>query len=332
MYYPETSPAFKQLLDSLKGKKIAVLGHVRPDGDCVGSQVALCRVLRSEGIEAVCVNQDEVPSTLKFFVGDTPFFSGPDFDFTGWDTVSVDCADRKRTGTVVSVNAPKPLGNIDHHISNTEYAEVNLIEGTSSATGEILAGYFLDNGYEVDALTATGLYVGIATDTGQFRFSSTTQHTFELAGHLIDQGVNLNQVNMELYERESFPKMELLKTFLNSLELHFGGRVCVGLLEDGVYEKLGAQIEDSEGLVDYARSIENVDIGVLVEERSGLIKGSLRAKEQKYRVDMIAKTFNGGGHAAAAGLNYESDLTSFVPKLLSAIEAHLEKVDNDTLK
>lgn len=327
IYYPNTSPGFKLLVESLAGKKVAVLGHVRPDGDCIGSQVALCRVLRSRGIESVCVNGDEVPANLKFLVENTPFYRARDFDFAQWEVVTVDCADRKRTGDEVASRTSTPLGNIDHHISNTLYAAVNLIEGASSATGEILTGYFLDCDYPIDSDTANALYVGIATDTGQFRFSSTTRHTFELAGILIERGVDLTRVNIELYERENFSRLELLQSFLQSLTLHFDGRVCVGLLQDGVYEAVGAKTEDSEGLVDYARSIDGVDIGVLIEERAGKIKGSLRAKEQKYRVDEIAKRFGGGGHAAAAGLNDEASLEAFLPLLLKAIGEQMEKVD-----
>jgi phosphoesterase RecJ-like protein len=329
-YYPETSPLFKQLVASLAGKKIAVVGHVRPDGDCIGSQVGLCRAMLSQGIEAICVNHDEVPGTLKFLIENTPFYRGEDFDFDGWDIVSVDCADAKRTGPSVAPHMSRTLGNIDHHISNTLYGATNLIEGTSSATGEILAGFFLDCEIEIDAHTANALYVGIATDTGQFRFHSTTRHTFEISGKLIEQGVDLNLVNLELYERESFARLELLQKFLQSLVLHFEGRVCIGLLEDGVYELVGAKTEDSEGLVDYARSIEGVDIGVLVEERDGKIKGSLRAKEQKFRCDKIAKQFNGGGHAAAAGLNYEGSIEAFVPLLLNAIGEQLKTVDSNS--
>ncbi|QXD25962.1 DHH family phosphoesterase [Opitutia bacterium ISCC 51] len=329
-YYPDTSPQFKQLVESINGKKIAVVGHVRPDGDCIGSQVALCRVLQSRGIEAVCVNHDPVPATLKFLVENTAFHRGTEFDLDGWDIMSVDCADARRTGPSVAPHMERTLGNIDHHISNTQYGKMNLIEGTSSATGEILAGFFFDCDYEVDTDTANGLYVGIATDTGQFRFPSTTRHTFEISGKLIDRGVDLAKVNLELYEQESFAKLELLQRFLESLELHFDGRVCVGLLKDGVYDEVGASTEDSEGLVDYARSIEGVDIGVLVEERSGKIKGSLRAKEQKYRCDLIAKQFNGGGHAAAAGLNDESSMEEFLPRLLAAISTQLEAIDSES--
>ena len=117
-------------------------------------------------------------------------------------------------GSLKAVEGAKLLINIDHHISNTQYAETNLIEGSSSATGEILAGFFLDCGYEIDPYTANALYVGIATYTGQFRFPSTTKHTFDLAGVLIECGVDLNKVNLELYERESFSRLELMQRFL----------------------------------------------------------------------------------------------------------------------
>ena len=327
-FYPQQSPRFKALIESEKGKKVAVVGHVRPDGDCIGSQVALCRMLNAVGIESVCLNQDEVPASLEFLRGDTPFLTGPDFDFAGWDVITVDCADFKRTGFKLSSKMPQPVGNIDHHISNTRYGRDNLIEGNSAATGEMLAGFFMDCGYPMDAGTATALYVGIATDTGQFRFPSTTSHTFRLAGILVNQGVNLSKVNRELYEEKSFAKLELLQTFLKSFQLHFHGRVCIGQLEEGVYESLGAKSDDSEGLVDYARSINGVDIGVLVEARPGFTKASLRAKEMRYRVDLIAKAFGGGGHAAAAGINFQMPKEKFILRLLKVIRQHLEKVDN----
>ncbi|MBC9868516.1 MAG: bifunctional oligoribonuclease/PAP phosphatase NrnA [Opitutae bacterium] len=326
-FYPAQSPLFKVLIESAKGKKVAVVGHVRPDGDCIGSQVALCRMLNSVGIESVCVNQDEVPTTLAFLLEDTPFMTGPDFDFAGWDVITVDCADVERTGLKIWPKLPKPMGNIDHHISNTRYGWKNLIEGNSAATGEMLAGFFLDCDYPMDSVTATALYVGIATDTGQFRFPSTTRHTFYLAGILVDRGVDLSEVNRELYEEESIAKLELLQTFLRSFQLHFNGRVCLGQLKEGIYEALGAKPDDSEGLVNYARSIAGVDIGVLAEQRFGKTKASLRAKEKRFRVDLIAKEFNGGGHAAAAGFHYNLPMDELVSRLLEAIGQHLEKVD-----
>ncbi|HAQ58123.1 MAG TPA: DHH family phosphoesterase, partial [Opitutae bacterium] len=163
------------------------------------------------------------------------------------------------------------------------------------------------------------------TDTGQFRYPSTTPETFEIARRLCECGARPSVAAHELYECETFAKIKLLQNFLNSLSMEFDNRVCVGLIENGVYEATGSTIDDSEGLVDYARSIVGVDIGVLIEDRDGSLKGSLRAKNPFYRVDQVAKLFNGGGHACAAGLNVEnSSIKEFYPQLMEALGKHLE--------
>lgn len=327
-FYPEESARFGQAIEQLKGHKVAVLGHQRPDGDCIGSTVAVVRVLRSQGIDAIGLNRDATPNTLEAFVGDTPVALAADFTPDGHIAVSVDCADFKRVGERLNELFPEVALNVDHHISNKLYAAENIVIETACATGEMLAGFYLDNGYEIDAITAQALYVGIATDTGQFRFPSTTPDTFEIARRLCECGANPSVAAHELYERESFAKIKLLQNFLDSLTMEFDGRVCVGLIENGVYQKTGATIDDSEGLVDYARSIDGVEVGVLIEDCAGALKGSLRAKDPKYRVDQIAKLFNGGGHACAAGLNVgNSSIKEFYPQLMAAIGEHLKTIN-----
>ncbi len=324
-FYPAESARFATAIESLRGQKVAVLGHQRPDGDCIGSIVAVTRVLHSQGIEALGLNRDAVPVTLETFVGDTPLLRADAFEPQGHLAVTVDSADFKRVGDRLNEYFPEVALNIDHHISNQRYALENIVVAEASATAEILAGIFLDLGLPIDAVTAQALYVGIATDTGQFRFPSTTAATFEIARRLCECGANPSQAARALYEQESFAKIQLLQHFLDSLHLEYDGRVCVGLLENGIYATTGATIEDAEGLVDYARSIEGVEIGVFIEDRDGSIKASLRAKDPFYRVDQIAKQFGGGGHACAAGLNVEdSSIAAFRPRLLEAIGAHLQ--------
>ena len=273
-FFPEQSPFFADAINRLKGQKVAVIGHVRPDGDCIGSIVAVTRLLNYMGIEAVGLNRDAVPENLKPFVGDTPLMLAADFTPDGHVAVSVDCADYKRVGERLNELFPEVALNIDHHISNKNYGQTNLVIPTACATAEILAGFYLDNGYAMDPLIAQNLYVGIATDTGQFRFPSTTPATFEIARQLCEHGAHPAEAAYELYENESFAKIQLLQCFLASLKMEFGQRVCIGLIEDGVYEQCGASVDDSEGLVDYARSIKGVDIGVLLEDRSGSLKGA----------------------------------------------------------
>ena len=329
-YYPQFFDAFKALLEAARGQRIAVVGHARPDGDCIGSQVALAHALRGFARDVVCVNSDAVPRRLTFLVDDMVFLN-PDQVLAEAEprlAIYVDCADHARAGERLKARYPFPLGNIDHHMSNVGYAGHNLIDNTSAATCEILAGMIFDQGIPVDPVAAQALYTGILTDTGQFRFNSTTRRCFLLAGDLVERGASPVRAGYELYERESAGKLQLLQRFLASLKFECGGRVCVGLLPAGIFEETGTSAEDTEGLVDYARSIDGVDIGVLIEERSnGSVKASLRAKEPAYRVDLIAAEFGGGGHACAAGLNLRSGQPEFYAKLIAALTDRLATVE-----
>ncbi len=327
MHYPRFAARFAVLLAELRGKQVVVIGHQRPDADCIGSQVALCRLLRSQGIDAVCVNPDRVPRRIRFLLGDTPFFQRDEIAPEGRLAVFTDCADHGRAGDKIREMYPAPIACFDHHLSNQGFARFDFVDNASAATAEVLMGVFVDADLPIDRITAQALYTGIMTDTGQFRFASTSERVFRLCAELVARGADPAQAGQELYERESMAKLQLLQHFLNSLKLECGGRVCIGVLPVGVFEKTGASVEDTEGLVDYARSIDGVQIGVLIEERHGTIKASLRGMESVYRVDTLAAQFNGGGHAAAAGLNWKGTLADFYPQLLAAIAQRLREVD-----
>ncbi len=327
-FFPKESAAFAEALDQLSGTRVAVLGHVRPDGDCIGSQIALARVLRARGIDALCYNHHRVPPNCAAFVGDTPFRCDEDGVESDRIALSADCADRRRLGPVLQKAYPEVYLNVDHHISNSCYGRHNVIVGEASATGEILAGLFLDNAIPMDALTAQALYVGIATDTGQFRFSSTTRRTFEICHRLMEFGADPAEAAMELYEKESPAKLALLQRFLASFTFLCAGKVCIGRVDPEAWAATGASKEDTEGLVDYARSIDGVEIGVLLEESEGVLKGSFRAKDPVHRVDQLATLFNGGGHACAAGFNPGEPMETFYPRLEEALQAHFSRLEN----
>jgi len=329
-FYPAVSDAFARLLDRLAGRKIAVVGHARPDGDCIGSQVALARVLTARGHDVICVNADPVPRRLLFLTEGMRFFRTEEVLTTIEDraAIFVDCADHARPGDRLKAHYPVVEAVIDHHLSNVGFAEVNLIDSASAATCEILAGVVFDNHLPVDAQTAKALYTGILTDTGQFRFHSTSRRCFVLAGELVARGADPSEAGYQLYERETEGKLRLLQHFLASLKLECGGRVCIGTLPPGIFEATGSTTEDTEGLVDYARSIEGVDVGALIEHRpDGTLKASLRGKDPSFRVDLVAAQFNGGGHACAAGLNLKSDTENFHPRLVAAFAKRIAIAD-----
>ena len=317
------SNLFANALNELKGKPVLVLGHRRPDGDCIGSQVGLTRVLIELGVDARAVNQDPIPRTLKKFVGNTPFFIPGEIEGNDFTIVTVDCADKHRIGEELSKRFPEVFLNIDHHVSNNNYAKTNFVLPDASATGEILAKFFLDCEMKIDPITADALYVGIATDTGQFCYSGTNASVFEVCRKLCEFGADPSAVAHELYEREKPGRVQLLQRFLASFRMEHDERVCIGTLQDSYYKETNTEPEDAENFVDYARSMEGVEIGARLEERNGEIKGSLRAKDASFRVDILAKEFNGGGHACAAGFNVNQTRDEFYPKLVDAIGRHL---------
>jgi phosphoesterase RecJ-like protein len=329
-FYPAFSADFARLLARLAGRKVAVVGHARPDGDCIGSQVGLARVLAGAGHDVVCVNPDAVPRRLDFLAPGMTFLRTDEVlkDNRDYAAVFVDCADHARAGDRLKVRFPRPVAAVDHHLSNVGFAEINLVDSGSAATCEILTGLALDAGLKVDAQAAQAFYTGILTDTGQFRFASTSRRTFLLAAELMTCGAHPPEVGFELYERESPGKLVLLQRYLASLRMECGGRVCIGTLPAGVFESTGTTAEDTEGLVDYARAIDGVDVGVLIEERpDGTVKASLRAKEAVYRLDQIAAQFNGGGHACAAGLNLKQGTETFYARLIAALAKQIAIVD-----
>ena len=329
MFYPERSEEFGEWVDTLRGKRVAVVGHARPDGDCIGSQVALSRTLRHCGMDTVCVNEDAVPRRLEFVALEEPFREPGDWLKDGWVAVSVDCADVDRAGEWVKAIDRKFDANIDHHISNTRYARCNFVDDGSAATAEVLGGFFFDNEYVIDPATAQALYVGIATDTGQFRFPATSRRVFQICGRLLELGADPALASNRLYEQESMGKLKLLQAYLASLRMECEDRVCVGVLSRDVFERTGAGVEDTEGLVDYARSIHGVDIGVIIEDRGDEVKGSLRAKEARFRVNDLAARFGGGGHACAAGFSSRMKMDEFYPMFLEALREHFRAIEKE---
>lgn len=315
---------FRSLLLQWQDLPLAVCGHKRPDGDCIGSQVALTRFLRDMGLDVVALQTDAIPRTLRAFTGDTPFFEKGSLPEERRTALTVDCADAARIGDDLRAAMPGTLLNIDHHRSNPGYGEHNLVDSRASATAEILAELFLACEHRPDPTTANALYLGIATDTGQFRYPSTTPRTFEICRWLCEYGADPAGVATLLYERETPGKMRLLSRYLDSLRLECDGQVCTSCLREEDYRTTGTSREESEGFVDYARSLAGVRIGVYVEEQGGALKGSLRCKDPFFQVDAVARLWNGGGHACAAGFNVEgTTYDEFHPRMVRTLAEHL---------
>ncbi|MBR7106148.1 MAG: DHH family phosphoesterase [Opitutales bacterium] len=328
-FFPAFVDSFNELLTLVKDKKIAVVGHMRPDGDCIGSQFALAEFLRQAGAkDVVCLNQNPVPYLYENLGAGEKMLSAEDFTDTSYEIITVDCADYKRTNLTLCERFPNVLACIDHHASNAPSAKINIIDSKASATAELIAGLAFDANLKFSERVCNLLYTGIVMDTRQFTTTSTRALTFEIATALVKAGADAPQVAVELYQRERFGKLRLMAEYLQSLKLHFNGRICIGILPAGIYEKTDSEKADSDGLVDLARSVNGVDIAVLLEDLAHGVEGSLRAKDAKYAVNEIASKFGGGGHLAAAGFTAEGEkIETFYPKLLEIIENSLKQKD-----
>ena len=327
-YLPNYSSQFAQIIADLKSSKVAVIGHIRPDGDCIGSQVGLVRALQSLGIDAIALNQHPVPHYLQPFLGDTPWTSPESFDSEGYSAITVDCSNRSRIGNNVEKLFPEILLNIDHHLSNDNFAKHNIVIPEYAATTQILAALFLDNSYKIDPVAAQALYVGIATDTGQFRFTNTNKGVFEIASKLMNLGANPSDAANQLYENDPVGRLILLREFLGTLKLELHGQVCVGWVTQEMYQLTDTSKEHIEGFVDYPRSIQSVHIAALIEESTAGLKVSLRAKKDKFRVDLLASSFGGGGHACAAGFTISNKkITEFYNEFIYSAQNHIKNIN-----
>lgn len=330
-YFEEESARFAALLEKLDGKRVAVLGHVRPDGDCIGAQLALCRILRSRSVDAVCVNHHRVPYNLKNFVRDTPFFHEDEFGNGdgGRIAVAVDCGNLSRLGkTLLEKAFPQGVfAAIDHHATNEFFAsEENIVIPNAAATCHMLAAFCFDCGVPVDSALAEALYVGIGTDTGQFRYPSTTADVMEIAARLVRAGASPADISRELYEQEKFGKLALLQRYLATATLLADGEVALAWIPKDAFEATGTTREDADNFVNYLRALAGVKIACQLEQSHTGVKGSLRGAEDWARVDLLAQKLNGGGHIRAAGFNLDgADLDRDRGKIADEIVAHLRE-------
>jgi bifunctional oligoribonuclease and PAP phosphatase NrnA len=325
MYYPEYASLFENLLKELHGKKVAILSHVRPDGDSIGSQLALCRILRKCHIDAIML-ADVLPRSFLSFIADTPVYPSAALALEDYLPIFVDCADVSRVEKPLEKTYPKPFLNIDHHKSNTAYAAYNIVDDGAAATAEIITALCCDAKIPLDAITAQALFLGIASDTGQFLYASTSARVFELVTYLVKHGARPDALDQALYQNEPLQKLQLLQRFLASIRLEWGGKIAVATLSSQDYAATETSREHSEGFVNYIRSIDSVCLAVFTDynDQDQALKLSLRAKDAQYRLDLLAQKFGGGGHACAAGLTVQESHAVFLPRFLSEAVAHIQ--------
>jgi len=309
--------------------RILIASHANPDGDAIGSTIALGLALKHLRREVTIYNESPIPTVYRFLTSVNQMRHHID-DIDCYEAaVILDCGDLSRIGNVSSqVNRIPAIINIDHHITNTAFGDLQLIDVEACATAEIVYGLIKQMGIPIDRSIATALYTGILTDTGSFRFSNTNKSAFTICMEMVESGVDPYEIARHVYGTYSLDRIKLLNLALDTIEISENGKLSLMAVTREMMKESGTKPEDVDGIINYARGIENIKVAALIHElENGAGKPnpvkqfhvSLRS-DGDVDVSEIASAFGGGGHVSAAGFSIESSLRDLKSKLVRLAE------------
>lgn len=305
----------------MESKNILLTSHVNPDGDAIGSGLALMRGMEklNKDCKVRFVLQDKTPDRTKFLALEKraeEYNPSEKYEFDL--AVCVDSATLERTGTVKELIKGSPMINIDHHISNPKYADINYVEDISS-TSEIIYKFLKFLNVEIDIDMAEALYTGLVNDTGNFKHSNATKKTFEMAGDLVDIGVDNSKVVREFLNTKSLAAVKLLGQAMYEMKFYEKEKLAYFFLSYEDMQAVHGRKEDTEEIVENLVSYEKAEVSLFLrEDNPGVIKGSMRSKYD-VNVNEIAGIFGGGGHIKASGFTSELPAEEIVRKVLEKL-------------
>lgn len=293
--------------------------HQSPDGDALGSALALARVLKRMGKDVVVLAEDGVPENYRFIPESDTILAGTDrrdFDMG----VLVDSEGLKRVGSAAeAISSAKSTACIDHHVPNGEFGDVRIVDRTACATAEVVIETFEANDIEIDADCATQLLTGIIADTGAFRFRNTTPRTFRSAAKLTELGAEPSIIAREVYDSRPLRAMKLLGRAMMSLQTDQAGDVVWARIARADFEELGATDADTESIVNHVGAVRGPKVAILFRETApDSVRVSLRSRDG-IDVNRIAREFGGGGHMAAAGCTVKKPLDEAISSVLREV-------------
>lgn len=315
----------RQIAEAIRSNhRFLVVSHANPDGDAVGSSLSLYLFLREMGKDVTVYNEDDIPSLYAFLPGTDKLVTELSAEERYDVTIALDCAnidrlgrhfpDRKRCGKLIF---------IDHHLSRGDEADIYYSDSDSPAVGELLFELFKFLNHSISREIADNLYVALLTDTGSFRYSNTTPRAMRCAAELLERGTNAWEISSRIYETQPRGKLQLLARVLATLELTEDGQCASLVATQSMIAETGSSSEMLDGFINYARSIEGVEVAVLFKELNhSSYKVSFRSRG-KYNVAEIAAKFHGGGHHNAAGCRLSGELGQIREKIHGAVSRTL---------
>ncbi|KHD38094.1 1-pyrroline-5-carboxylate dehydrogenase [Clostridium acetobutylicum] len=307
--------------------KIAISFHISPDGDSIGSSLGLLNGLRSIGKETYILSKEVVPESFEFLnfareIDGNHFEVEDNTDLL----ITLDCGNIERlnfdTSDMISEDKKYTVINIDHHVTNDSFGDLNYINTKAASVGEIVYDLLSRMNISIDRTIAACLYTSILTDTGSFRFSNTTLNTHVVAGNLISTGLDFSEIHRKIFDNKKFEALKLQALVLNDMYLTFNNKLCVMKVTHDFIEKANAEDVDTGDLVSLGLKVNTAEVCMLLKEKDDCIKVSLRSKSY-VDVRKIAEKFGGGGHIRAAGLSISSNILDAEKMILSEIQGEL---------
>ncbi len=304
-----------------EAEDVLILCHRNPDGDTLGSGGALCRALRSMGKRARLLVNDPVPKNRQYLT------EGCGGDFAPKAIVSVDIADEQLFGEALDSYRGRVELAIDHHPSNTRFAERLFLDPDAAATTELVYAVIEELGVPLTQEIADCLYTGLVTDSGCFAYTNTTPRTHRIAAALMEAGCRYKELNRLLIEVKTLPVLAAEQEALSTLEMHFNGKAALILVTRDMLARTGLMESELDGIASIPRKIEGVEIGITLKERGPReYKVSLRTAET-VDASRLCQKFGGGGHARAAGCTIEGTLDEVKALILGAVGQALEDAE-----
>ncbi len=315
------------IIDQLqRNRRFILASHRHPDGDAIGSLLATGLALKAMGKQVQLLNESPIPAVYRFLPSVNTIQQRVEPAATFDAGIVLDCGDIDRVGTVSETIGALPIViNVDHHVTNTHFGHLQMIDVDACATAEIIFRLIKQLPVKIDCAMATAIYTGILTDTGSFRFSNTNRSAFAICEEMIGCGANPYEVAQHVYGTYSLGRIKLLNLALDSLEISSNGKLSVMTLTQRMLKETRTQAEDIDGIINYARRIEDVQVAALIHELSS--NGSTPKGTSQFHVSLrsdgvvdvakIAAQYGGGGHASASGFSDTAKLTDLKAQLMA---------------
>ena len=313
---------FKEVIECIKrSNNIAISFHVSPDGDSVGSSLALMHGIRKLGKKVSILCNENAPETFNFLCGAEEISNSDGIIDRETDCLIIlDCGNVSRINCNVEnlSNRKYTLINIDHHLSNDFYGDINVVDASYCAVGEMIYLLLSECGIDIDDNISKCLYTSIITDCGSFKFSNTTSLTHKIASELISKNINFPDIHRLIYENKKFSLVKLSGKIINNMYLECSGRVCIIEVGKQLLEEFSINSSDVSDLVSIGTEIEGVEVVIFIKEQGDSKKVSLRSKTS-FDVRKLAEEYGGGGHSKASGFSYSGDTNELKKNLIKSI-------------